>query len=224
MHLIDCFIELFAYVCCMRETPPAEQHGFERVKADISQLITRSRERKTSSQFSQEDFELAEFAVFAWIDEAIMNSSWQEKRGWQSEQLQRTYFHTADAGELFFDRLNELQPHQRDIREVYYTCLALGFTGRYCHPGDEFLLNQLRISNLKLLGDFPLKENEIMEKKLFPEGYTDGTNLVSGQRMRFFSIATLAGGSIPVLLLVFLFFIYRFVLNNVGENLINSIH
>ncbi len=219
MRLIDYFIELFAYVSCMQESPSAEQPGFERVKTDISQLIIRSREKMARMQGSQEDFELAEFAVFAWIDEAMMNSRWSEKGRWQSEQLQRTYFRTADAGELFFEKLNQIQPHQTEVREVYYVCLALGFTGRYCHPGDEFLLKQLQASNLKLLG-----KTAISEGKLFPGGYADEMNADPGQKRRLFSITTLVGGGIPVMLVVFLFFIYRFVLSNVGENLINTIH
>lgn len=223
MHLIDCFIELFGYVSYMNKALPGEQPGFDRVKTDIAQLITRNQAICQSSAFSREDFELAQFAVFAWIDETILNSSWQEKNRWQSEQLQRTYFQTADAGELFFDKLNTLQPHQTQVREVYYVCLSLGFTGRYCNPGDEILLTQLRSSNLKLLAGAGFGQDGRAADILFPEGYQDGDAPDLGPKRKFFNIGTLVGGGVPVALLLFLFGVYRFVLNNVGENLINSI-
>lgn len=223
MYLIDCFMELFGYVSYMRGSLPGEQPVFERVKSDISQLITKSQAHCSSSKLSQEDYELAQFAVFAWIDEAILNSEWQEKLRWQPEQLQRTYFQTADGGELFYDKLNVLQPHQLEVREIYFVCLALGFTGRYCNPGDEFLLNQLKASNLKLLGDNTFNVDDMAGVNLFPESYSDGTTPAFGAKKKFFNIGTLAGGSMPVILLVFLFAVYRFVLSNVGENLINSI-
>ncbi|MBW1834922.1 MAG: DotU family type IV/VI secretion system protein, partial [Deltaproteobacteria bacterium] len=151
MRLTDCFIELVAYAAYFLKTVAKRQPPFDQVKADIQRLISKSQESLNNGSFSQEDYDLARFAIFAWIDEAILNSSWKEKHLWQGEQLQRFYYQTADAGEIFFERLNTLGPHQRDVREVYYLCLAIGFMGRYCHEGDEYLLEQLKTSNLKLL-------------------------------------------------------------------------
>ena len=52
---------------------------------------------------------------------------------------------------IFFKKLNSIGPHQRDVREVYYICLAMGFAGQYCNEGDDYLLEQLKTSNLKVL-------------------------------------------------------------------------
>jgi type VI secretion system protein ImpK len=116
-----------------------------------------------------------------------------------------------------------LQPQQTEVREIYYVCLSLGFTGRYCNPGDEILLNQLRASNLKLLTGAGFGQDAQAADILFPDGYPDGDMPEFGSKRKFFTIATLVGGGVPVALLLFLFGVYRFVLNNVGENLINSI-
>ncbi len=224
MNLIDCFIDLIAYVSYLIKSLPAEQPGYERVKADISELIAKSQAHCQSHQLSSSDFELAQFAVLAWIDEAVLSSQWQEKLKWQGEQLQRTYFQTVDAGELFFDKLNELQPRQLEVREVYYICLALGFSGRFCNPGDEFLLNQLKGSNLKLLGGSLENVDAIKDNLLFPEAYNDGSGPRIAVKRKLLSITTLFAASAPVLLFALLFVIYRFSLSNVGENLIKSIH
>lgn len=224
MVLIDCFVELIGYVSYFRQSAQAEQPNFEKVKNDIATLIAKSRELCRTGRLSTTDYELAQFAVFAWIDETILSSEWQEKMRWQGEQLQRVHFQTVEAGELFFDRLNELQPHQQQVREVYYTCLALGFSGRYCNPGDEFLLGQLKTSNLKLLADATALGGEGGDEKIFPEAYSDGSEQVQGGKSRRFTLGTLFGVTLPVMLFGVLYYIYGFVLSNVGENLLKSIH
>ena len=224
MNLIDCFIELIAYVSYLIKSLPSEQPGYERVKADITELIANSQSHCKSHQISSGDFELAQFAVFAWIDEVILSSQWQEKLKWQGDQLQRSYFQTVDAGELFFDKLNELEPLQLGVREVYYICLALGFSGRFCNPGDEFLLNQLKSSNLKLLNGDLATVDALKDKRLFPEAYSDGSGSGGTVKRRFLRLGTVLAAGAPVILLVLLFVIYQFSLSSVGENLIKSIH
>jgi len=95
MRLTDCFIELVAYAAYFLKTVAKRQPPFDQVKADIQRLISKSQESLNNGAFSQEDYDLARFAIFAWIDEAILNSSWKEKHLWQGEQLQRFYYQTA---------------------------------------------------------------------------------------------------------------------------------
>lgn len=224
MKLIDCFVELIAYVCYLIKALPADQPSFARVKSDIAELISKTQEEAQSHQISSVDFELAQFAIFAWIDEAILSSEWQEKLQWQGEQLQRTYFQTVNAGELFFDKLNELQPQQLEVREVYYMCLALGFSGRFCNPGDDFLLSQLKASNLKLLGPRYESMHVLTDQKLFPEAYSNGTDQHLVPHKKSLRLGTFLAATGPILLLFLLFGVYRFSLSSVGENLIKSIH
>jgi type VI secretion system protein ImpK len=193
MRLTDCFIELIAYAAYFLKTVAKRQPPFDQVKADIQRLISKSQESLNNGAFSQEDYDLARFAIFAWIDEAILNSSWKEKHLWQGEQLQRFYYQTADAGEIFFERLNTLGPHQRDVREIYYLCLAIGFMGRYCHEGDEYLLEQLKTSNLKLLTGSSVGLPSLEKGELFPEAYpVESSKMISpkeknaSQLLRFF--------------------------------------
>ena len=167
---------------------------------------------------------MARFAVFAWIDEAILNSPWKEKDRWQGEQLQRLHYHTTDAGEIFYERLNAIGFHQREVREVYFLCLALGFTGRFIHAGDEHLLEQLKISNLKLITGSAMDLPNLESEELFPEALpvTEGFPGQRDARKRF-TFYTLGGIAIPVLLFGVLFMIYRFVLENVGDNFIGTL-
>lgn len=223
MRLVDCFVELVAYVAYFIKTVPSGQTTFDQVQTDVTHLIGKSQDNYHRSRLPQDDFDLARFAVFAWIDESILNSNWSEKSRWQSELLQRTYYQTSDAGEQFFDKLNILAPHQLEVREVYYLCLALGFTGRYCNPGDELLLEQLKNSNLNLLGNIP-DPRSFEQEPIFPDAYLKGdTRSPKTKEKRRLSTTLILGTTLPILLYGVLFFIYRFVLDNVGANIISSV-
>lgn len=224
MRLTDCYMELIAYVAYFLRSVDAKQPLYETVKGEVDRLITESYRHFESGGFSPEDYDMARFAVFAWIDEAILNSGWKEKGRWQGELLQRVHYQTTDAGEHFYDRLNTVSLQQRDVREVYYLCLAMGFTGRHCHPGDEFLLAQLKNSNLKLLTGSSAAPPSLDRTVLFPEAYTDsGKKELPQDKGKRISAFTFLGIGFPVVLFVFLFIIYRFILGSLGNNLFKTV-
>jgi len=220
MRLSDCFIDLFVFVVDFLKTLSINQPQFESIKSDIHRLVAESGERFQETTFSKEDYDLARFAIFSWIDESILNSSWNEKDRWQMELLQQQYYKTTDADKIFFETLKILEPQQKDVREIYYLCLALGFMGRYRQENDRYQLDQLKKSNLQLLlGDS--KETSALETDIFfPEAYSMETESVapskSGPR---FSKFTLIGFAVPVLLFVGLFVIYTFILGHIGDSL-----
>jgi type VI secretion system protein ImpK len=224
MRIVDCFIELLAYVAYFLKTVKTRQPAFEQVRADIERLVSQADTCLQEKGIPKEENDHARFAIFAWIDEVILSSPWNEKEKWQGQQLQRTYFQTADAGEVFFERLNMLGPHQNHVREVYYLCLAMGFTGRYIHEGDDFLLDQLKTSNLKVLMGSSMGLPALDKGQLFAEAYPRQTKEETPeQRKRGFSPVTLVGIAFPVALFAALFLIYSFILNNIAENLLHVV-
>lgn len=223
MHLTDCFMELVAYVAYFKKTVDIKQPLFEQVRAHITRLLKQSDDCLRKGLFPQEDCDLARFAICALVDEAILSSSWRQKNQWQSEQLQLIYYNIANAGEEFFERLNKLGLHQRDVREVYYLCLALGFMGRYCNKGDEYLLEQLKSSNLKILTGNSVGIPSLEKADLFPEAYSAGAVDLGPKKQKFpFSLFNLFVLAAPVLLFGLLFFIYKIILNEAGENFLSA--
>lgn len=229
MRLIDCFVDIMVYVSYLvkpgSEKPGAgNQIAFEKARADINRLIKESDRFLEDEAVLRSDYDLARFGVFAWVDEAVMSSSWEGRNQWQRELLQRQYYNTVDAGELFFDRLNSVGLHQRDVREVYYICLTMGFTGQFCNAGDEILLEGLKNENLKILTGSSVGVPSIDNRELFPEAYPEESDAVmprkTGKGISFFTIFCLTA---PVVLYSGLFLIYRFVLSNVGETIINTV-
>jgi type VI secretion system protein ImpK len=224
MHLTDCFMELVAYMAYFLKTAAKKQPPFEQVKADILRLLTKSEECVRKGFFSQEDYDQSRFMICAWIDEAILGSSWDHKNLWQREQLQRLYYNTTEAGEEVFERLNALGLHQREIRELYYLCLTLGFKGRFIRQGDEYLLEQLKASNLKLLIGSSVGIPSLERAELFPESYPVESFEIGPQKQKLrFSVFTLIGLAGPVFLFGLLFLIYRFSLSGIAENFLRTV-
>jgi type VI secretion system protein ImpK len=220
MRLADCFTDMISYTLLLLKKKQGESIPFDQAVTHMDRLINDSESLFEKVGASREDYDLARFAVFAWIDENIMRSTWEGRRHWQGHQLQRRFFQTADAGELFFQKLNMIGPHQNPVREVYYICLALGFTGQYHRQGDEMLLDQLRISNLKLLTGSSMDLPEVDRITLFPKAYVKDHDIEDSTGSKRFSWMTVAAFLAPAGFYGLLFLIYTFVLNNVGQTLI----
>jgi type VI secretion system protein ImpK len=224
MRLTDCFSELIAYVIYFLKAVDQRDEPFDKVRTDIQRLLSAAETSAKGTGISDADFDLARFAVVAWVDEGILNSSWQGKQQWQREPLQRLYYSTAAAGELFYEKLNGLGLQQHDVREIYYLCLAMGFKGRYCNEGDDFLLDQLKTSNLKLLAGSSIGIPSIQKENLFPDAYPvsiDST--VSGGKKRRLNPTILVSLIGPVTLFGLLFWIYRFILGSVADNFMSMV-
>ncbi len=222
MHLSDYFIDLVAYVTYFLRSEEAQLDPCEKVRSAVQRHLTASEEGVRRGLVSADDYDQARFAICAWVDEALLNSSWPHRRDWMSQQLQHTYYAVMDAGEKFFDRLHALGPHQLEVREVYYLCLALGFTGRYFN--DEYTLEQIKTSNLKMLLGSSLGLPSLERVDLFPEAYPAGDMEIASQtgggRSKWMTAAWAAA---PVLLFLVLFVVYFFILDNVGENYLRMV-
>jgi type VI secretion system protein ImpK len=81
----------------------------------------------------------AAFAVVAFLDETILTSRDPRADEWRKWPLNNELFGQAIAGDVFFDKLTDLERGRdstalADVLEVYTLCLLLGFEGRYAPP------------------------------------------------------------------------------------------
>jgi type VI secretion system protein ImpK len=90
--------------------------------------------------FTAADTEAAVFALVAFLDETVLNTQGTARDAWIAKPLQLELYGQSIAGEEFFDRLDRMR-RDREARieavEVYYTCLALGFAGKFRMSGPE---------------------------------------------------------------------------------------
>ncbi|HTR66080.1 MAG TPA: DotU family type IV/VI secretion system protein [Terriglobales bacterium] len=76
------------------------------------------------------------FAVVAFLDAVLLHSKDPVRAEWERMPLALEIFGYADAGVVFFDKLDQLRSRRdserlAEIMEVYLLCLLLGFEGRY---------------------------------------------------------------------------------------------
>jgi type VI secretion system protein ImpK len=125
----------------------------EVLKTRVYEMFERFESNSRKFGIDNEKIRLAKFALVAFLDETIISSSWQQKEVWLSDPLQIKLFETFNAGEEFFNFLNELSQRtgaNTEVLEVYYLCLSLGFKGKYQLQSPENLRKIIDDLNLEL--------------------------------------------------------------------------
>lgn len=91
-----------------------------------------------------EGWELAKYALVAWIDDVLIEAPWAGRDWWENNSLEFAYFKSRDRATEFFKRAQQAaQLTRRDALEVFYVCVVLGFRGMYIMPEAAFLADQL---------------------------------------------------------------------------------
>jgi len=86
------------------------------------------------SGYIAEDLRLARYALTAFADETIARTNWAGRAEWLQNPLSLAEFSDNNAGDGFFVKLADIRRYAEakpELLEVYYTCLALGFEGKY---------------------------------------------------------------------------------------------
>ncbi len=231
VRLSDCFTNIFAYGRLFFEEAAYRGGNYDEFRNRIVMLLDESKEQSEKQGFSGEDYELALFAVVTWLDELVMCSGWAEADQWKKEQLQRSYFNTARAGEEFFKWLDSLTPDKDNVREVFLVCLILGLKGKYYLraerdvPGELVQAHFEEFLNAKSTGD---AETDISAHagstaisamqggkkgfeslKLLPAGYQDsGQEDSDPNRFKRFSRTEIIMFLAPAALLLILYIVY----------------
>ncbi len=81
---------------------------------------------------SDEQWELARYAVVSWIDEMLLSIPWNGVGWWKNHILEMELFHSRICHVRFFELAREATKFRsRDALEVFYNCVLLGFRGMY---------------------------------------------------------------------------------------------
>jgi type VI secretion system protein ImpK len=204
--LRELFTDLIAYVIFFEASCEHSPPALNELREKIISLLNAQEERAKAIGVSPETFREARFAVLSWVDEMVLNSKWPHRTRWQ--HLMLAYFGTLNAGEEFFQRLEQLPPQSNNLLEIYYLCLSLGFEGRYAF-GDE--RRELRDLKQRLYKQLCATNGDIRQNypRLFPEAYqTASTQPLAPQRSRLL-LWHIGAFFVPVLLFISYWFILR---------------
>ncbi len=85
------------------------------------------------------DWQLAKYALVAWLDEQLISFPWEGREWWTNHILERHYFQgRREAFEDFFiDANRAAASSSKDALEVFLTVVLLGYRGIYSKPLDS---------------------------------------------------------------------------------------
>jgi type VI secretion system protein ImpK len=110
-------------------------------------LRIRGRLDQAEGQLGQTvDWQLAKYALVAWIDEMlILDAPWDGRGRWKEDALEVEIFNTRMRHELFYLKAKEATSlSHKDALEVFYLCVVLGFRGLYRDPAAAAALAEPR--------------------------------------------------------------------------------
>jgi type VI secretion system protein ImpK len=137
----DCFDAIIQ----LRRTDDASLAAPDVLQKRLCAFVDAAFQRAAQAGFGKEDQNDIVYPIVALADEIAFSRTEAIRAYWADRSLQLHYFHENVAGEAFFTRLQTLRkdPRRREILQLYYVALLLGFQGRYRVRGGE--LDLMRI-------------------------------------------------------------------------------
>jgi type VI secretion system protein ImpK len=139
-RLVDLFSDLFILGAHLKT---ARDYGTpDALRIRLVEMFNAAEREAKRLAISDDALQQARYAVAAFLDEMILGVPSPHRDAWSARPLQYEFFREHVAGVEFFNRLDGLRRSisaNRDIVEVYYLCLALGFEGQYKLHGREKL-------------------------------------------------------------------------------------
>lgn len=81
------------------------------------------------------EWDLAKYALVAWIDEMLVDAPWAGSEWWSNNVLEVEIFKTRNCSEQFYVKAQEAATlPTRDALEVFYVGVLMGFRGMYRDP------------------------------------------------------------------------------------------
>ncbi|WP_323010943.1 type IVB secretion system protein IcmH/DotU [Paracoccus sp. (in: a-proteobacteria)] len=138
-----------------RANPPARP---EALRARLQSVLIEGRDTSVAAGVPLSRADQGAWFVAALLDDLALNTPWGGQSDWPRQPLVTQMTGEVDAGTRFFDRLDALMRNpvaERDLLELAWLCLCLGFRGKYRVQGGagEGALVALRAQIARLLRD-----------------------------------------------------------------------
>jgi type VI secretion system protein ImpK len=135
--------------------PPRDvDHLYAKVRSEIECFA----QSAASARLPADEVSLGRYTLCALLDDIVLNTPWGPRSRWPSQRLAAVFHQDVDAGRGFFRELEQAErapERHRDLLELMYACLAMGFEGVYrINPPAGRTLQQIKEDLYRLLGRF----------------------------------------------------------------------
>ncbi len=117
-----------------------------RLHAQLRSFVDQVMHRAKEQGVAERDADDMRYALVALADEVVLSKGGALRDYWLQRTLQMHYYSENIAGEMFFQRLEQIQadPSRHRVLRVFYLCLLFGFQGRYRIRGGELTLADIQ--------------------------------------------------------------------------------
>ena len=142
--------------------------------------------RRQGGEYGISYYKEAQYAMAALADEIFLNMDWIGKEPWKSNLLESKLFGSHVAGELIFQKvdniLKERDPAFTEISTIYLLTISLGFKGRFRGREDSGQLDDYRKRLFRYIfqRDPDLSQSS---RQLFPDAYAYTLEQGTGRRL-----------------------------------------
>ena len=160
------------------EEDPGENHQTigHQIQARLESLLMNQYKSVGSQKggYAAHYYRQAQYIMVALADEIFINLNWHGNEEWKDHLLESFIYNTQDAGEKFFQNLDEFLETDGfqgvDMAALYLMALGLGFKGKYRGTSNEKKLFGYRE---KLYHYIAVEDAELLQNKspLFPQTY-----------------------------------------------------
>jgi type VI secretion system protein ImpK len=106
----------------------------DRLRDQVMAALHDFEERTRTLDLPREDIDAARYALCATVDDIVLNTPWGNRSIWATAGMVSSLHNEVTGGQGFYDLLDRLLRNpgaHRDVLELMYLCMALGFEGRY---------------------------------------------------------------------------------------------
>jgi type VI secretion system protein ImpK len=205
VRLVDIYTDTF-YFTTLQRGLDFLGFDYQKVARRYDELLGRAEKAARNAGYSGAQWRESCLAVCAFIDESLLCSAWECKAEWQAKPLQLRYFDTTKAGELFYARLERLDPDDHEVREVFDYCLALGFRGKFHAMQHKESVERAIGANLH---QFHGQQEVAYPDVLFPAAYREGQVPRRESRVSIESLMLLGLAALPVMIAILVYGVCR---------------
>ena len=190
--------------------PRDVDHLYARVTGEIERFS----QNAANARLPSDEVSIGRYALCALLDDVVLNTPWGPRSRWPSQRLSAVFHQDVDAGRGFFRELEQAErapERHRDLLELMYACLAMGFEGVYrVNPPAGRTLLQIREDLFRLLARFRSQ----VDRSLSPNWQGAGVALAPVQR----GVPAWTAGVAALALLALLYAGFSYRLSGYGDD------
>jgi len=147
--------------------------------------------RRQGGEYGIQFYKEAQYVMAALADDIFLNLNWKGREEWKADLLEFDLFGTYVAGELLFQKTEELlkerNPADKDMAAIYLLALSLGFKGKFRDQNDG---GKLDLYRGQLFSFIFRKKPEFLKdtaQRLFPTAYSYTVTQGEDKKLPYFS-------------------------------------